>query len=90
MCFVRTTVNSSLNSSVLNYYFFFSQKRKGKQNSSMVYIDSYVSVFTGEKISAGVTRYLHRYLQILQKSADICRYCKYLQISADFNEGKCV
>jgi hypothetical protein len=56
----------------------------------MVYIDSYVSVFTGEKISAGVTRYLHRYLQILQKSADICRYCKYLQISADFNEGKCV
>jgi hypothetical protein len=66
-------------SSVLNYYFFiFSQKRKGKKNSSMVYIDSYV------RCLRGVTRYLLEW-------PDICaNICRYLQVSADIYEGKCI
>ena len=82
--FVTTTVNSSLNSSVLKYYFFiFSQKRKGKQNSYMVYIDSYVRYIHG-----GADICWHDQISSAQISADIC---KYLRISADiFYEGTCV
>ena len=48
---------------ILKYYFFiFSQKRKGKRNSSMIHIDSYV------RCLHGVTRYLQIYnLQIFMK-----------------------
>jgi hypothetical protein len=82
--FVTTTVNSSLNSSVLKCYFFiFSQKRKGKQNSYMVYIDSYVRYIHG-----GADICWHDQISSAQISADIC---KYLRISADiFYEGTCV
>ena len=40
-CFVTTIVNSSLKAKS-SIFFIFSQKRKGKRNSSMLNIDSYV------------------------------------------------
>jgi hypothetical protein len=58
----------------LSTFFIFSQKRNGKRDSSMVYIDSYVICLRG------VTRYLLAWPDIC---ADICRYLQiFMKVSA--------
>jgi hypothetical protein len=63
-----TTVNGF---TLLKSTFFSHKKDKGSKTHLQLIVVPMCDVFMWKQISAGVTRYLFRYLQI---SADICRY----------------